>query len=121
MSHPPRSDHEWRHKAFVWYVAIMIVVFLLPVPNTPLAEAKHVDKLVHFGIFLGFALLSSIDREWEVWWTLVISVVFAGAIELVQWKLPYREGDWRDFGAGALGAGVGAVFVLLGQRRVNDQ
>jgi VanZ family protein len=110
------SEHpapEWRHKVFVCYVAVMVLVFLLPVPTTPLAESNHIDKLVHFGVFLGFALLFYIDRHWRAWWTFLISVAFAGGIELVQWTLPYREGDWWDFVAGVAGAGVGVVLVLL--------
>ena len=96
---------------------MMVVVFLLPVPSTPLAESRYADKLVHFGIFLGFALLFYIDRHWRAWWTFLISVAFAGGIELVQWTLPYREGDWLDFVAGAAGAGLGAVLVLLIERQ----
>jgi len=91
----------------------MVLVFLLPVPATPLSESKYVDKLVHFGIFLGFALLSYLDRRWGVWRTFLIAMAFAGAIELVQSVLPYREGDWRDFLAGAAGAGCGIVLVLI--------
>jgi len=114
------SEHpapEWRHIAFVCYVAVMVLVFLLPVPTTPLAESNHVDKLVHFGVFLGFALLFYIDRVSRVGWTLLTSFAFAAAIELVQWVLPYREGDWWDFVAGAAGAGLGAVLVLLIERQ----
>lgn len=118
MSHSNRPAHEWRHKIFVYYVVVMVLVFLLPVPTTPLAEARHVDKLVHFGIFLVFALLFYIDREWGVWWTFLISVAVAGGIELVQRTLPYREGNWLDFVAGAAGAGLGAVLVLLIRRQV---
>ena len=114
------SEHpapEWRHTAFVGYVAVMVLVFLLPVPTTPLAESNHVDKLVHFGVFLGFALLFYIDRVSRVGWTLLTSFAFAAAIELVQWVLPYREGDWWDFVAGAAGASVGAVLLLLVERQ----
>ena len=110
------SEHpapEWRHKVFVCYVVVMLLVFLLPVPTTPVAESKHVDKLVHFGIFLGFALLFYIDRRRRLWWTFLISVAFAGGIELLQGTIPYREGDWLDFAAGAAGAGLGAVLLLL--------
>jgi VanZ family protein len=121
MSHSERPTREWRHKVFVLYVVVMLLAFLLPLPSTPLAEAKHVDKLVHFGIFLGFALLSYIDRHWGVWWTFLVSVVFAGGIELVQWTLPYRQGEWLDFIAGASGAGLGVVLVLLRRRLVDDQ
>jgi VanZ family protein len=102
-----------RHRVFTLYVLVVVLVFLVPVPTTPLAESKHLDKLVHFGVFLAFALLFHLDRPLKVMWTFLISCAFAGAIELVQWFLPYRDADWWDFVAGAAGAGVGAVLVLL--------
>ncbi len=97
---------------------MMVLVFLLPVPNTPLAESKHVDKLIHFGVFLGFALLFHIDRASRVGWTLLNSFAFAAGIELVQWVLPYREGSWWDLVAGATGACVGALLVSLVELRL---
>ena len=108
---------EWRHEVFVCYVAVMVLVFLLPVPTTPVAESRQVDKLVHFGIFLGFARLCHIDRQWKAWWTFLISVAFAGGIELVQSILPYREGDWLDLVAGAAGGALGVVLGLLIEHR----
>jgi VanZ family protein len=116
-----RLTPGWRHKVFVSYVAVMLVAFLLPVPSAPLAESRYADKLAHFGIFLGFALLFYIDRHEKAWWTFLISVAFAAGIELVQWAVPYREGDCLDFVAGAAGAGVGTVllvFIARQQRRV---
>jgi VanZ family protein len=102
-----------RHKIFVGYVVVMMLVFLVPVPTIPLAEARHVDKLVHFGVFLGFALLLYIDRTSKVVWMLLISLAFAAGIELVQWFLPYRDADWWDFFAGAAGAGLGVLLVSV--------
>jgi VanZ family protein len=102
-----------RHKIFVGYVVVMVLVFLVPVPTIPLAEANHVDKLVHFGVFLGFALLLYVDRASKVVWMLLISFAFAGGIELVQWFLPYRDADWWDFFAGAAGAGMGVLLVSV--------
>lgn len=99
------------------YVALMVLVFLAPVPSTPLEQASHVDKLVHFGIFLGFALFLHADRAPKVWWTLLASFAFAAAIELVQSVLPYREGDWWDFVAGAAGATAGCILMLMIERR----
>lgn len=113
MSLSEQPAPEWRHKVFVCYVVVVVLVFLLPVPTTPVAESTHVDKLVHFVVFLGFALLFYIDRRWRVWWTFLVSVAFAGGIELAQWTLPYREGDWLDFAAGTAGAGLGAVLALM--------
>lgn len=110
---PSRPASARRHKIFVGYVVLMALVFLAPVPAIPLVESNHVDKVVHFGVLLGFALLFYIDRAPRVGWTLLTSFAFAAAIELVQWALPYREGDWWDFVAGAAGASVGAVLMLL--------
>ena len=112
-----RTATGWRHKVFVVYVLVMILAFLLPVPPTPLEKFDYIDKLVHFGIFLGFALLFYIDRHWRAWWTFLISSGFAGGIELAQASLPYREGDWLDFVAGAAGAGLGTLLVVCLQRQ----
>jgi VanZ family protein len=95
----------------------MLLAFLLPVPPAPLAEARVVDKLVHFVMFLGFALLFYLDRHSAAWRTFLIATAFAGGIELLQGILPYREGDWWDFLAGAAGASVGAVLLLFSERR----
>jgi VanZ family protein len=107
------DKREWRHKVFACYVAFILLVLLLPLPTTPLAESEHVDKLAHFGAFLGFALLFSRDQQSRAWWTFLISTAFAGGIELVQWTLPYRDADWLDLAAGAAGAGLGSVLGLL--------
>jgi VanZ family protein len=106
-------NRAMRHKIFVGYVAFMLLAFLLPVPTVPLAEVNHVDKLVHFGVFLGFALLLYLDRASTTAWMLLISFAFAGGIELVQGFLPYRDADWWDFLAGAAGAGLGVLLVSV--------
>ncbi|MGZ8398009.1 MAG: VanZ family protein [Gemmatimonadales bacterium] len=106
-----------RHRIFLGYVALMVLVFLAPAPSTPLAESSHVDKLVHFGIFLGFALFLYADRAPKVWSTLLTSFAFAAAFELAQSVLPYREGDWWDFVAGAAGATAGLIGMLMIERR----
>jgi VanZ family protein len=108
-----------RHRFFLAYVVAMMLAFLVPVPTTPLAEVRHVDKLVHFGVFFGFALLFYIDRHWRAWWIFLVGVAFAGAIELVQWFLPYRDADWLDLLAGAAGTAVGILLMLLIERQVN--
>jgi VanZ family protein len=96
----------------------MVLVFLVPVPATPFAQPHYLDKLVHLGVFLGFALLLHIDRASRVWWTLLTSFAFAAGIELVQWVIPYRTGSWWDFVAGATGACVGALLVGLVELRL---
>jgi VanZ family protein len=112
-------EADVRHRIFLGYVALMVLAFLAPVPSAPLAETSHVDKLVHFGIFLGFALFLHADRAPKAQWTLLISFAFAAAIELAQSVLPYREGDWWDFVAGAAGAVVGIIVMLMIERRAH--
>jgi VanZ family protein len=95
----------------------MLVAFLVPVPTSPVAEANQADKVVHFGIFLGFALIFYGDKHAKPWWIFLVSSAFAGAIELVQALLPYRDGDWLDFVAGSAGAALGTFVVLWLKRR----
>jgi VanZ family protein len=91
----------------------MLLVFLPPVPPTPVTEPRHFDKVVHFGIFLGFALLYRTARSAGALRIMVTSFAFAAAIELAQWALPYRKGDWWDLVADMAGAITGAFLVYL--------
>lgn len=108
-----RTPPRWLHRLFVGYVILMLLAFLLPLPNTPVAEPQYTDKLVHFGIFLGFALLHHADQRSSARWTLLLAAAFAGGIELVQAILPYRDGDWLDFLAGTAGAAMGAILTFI--------
>jgi VanZ family protein len=116
-----RATAVWWHRAFLLYVAVMLMLFLLPVPFATQAETKHLDKVVHFGIFLGFALLFWIDRHPGPLATFLVSAAFAGSIELVQHALPYRHGDWTDFAVGTLGAGVGLMGLLWGRKKGHEK
>lgn len=109
-----------RHTLFVLYVAAMVVAFLVPVPTLPVSLPNQFDKMVHFGIFLGFALLLHLDRRPRLAITLLVSLAFAGGVELVQSLLPYRSGDWRDFAAGAAGAMLAVLLISLFRRRLGN-
>ena len=49
------------------------------------------------GFFWGSPCSSTETAIGEPCWIFLISVVFAGGIELVQTTLPYRQGDWQYF------------------------
>jgi VanZ family protein len=114
-----RSKHAapaWRHWAFVGYVVFMLLLFLLPAPgsvNTP----THSDKVVHFAVFLGFAVLFRLDRTSRPAPALLASVTFAIVIEMLQALLPYRDADWSDLVAGGAGGIVGPFLVLWRTRQ----
>ena len=114
-----RSAHTksaWLNKALLGYVLIMLVVFLLPVPGGPLEPTQHIDKVVHFAIFLGFAVLFHLARSSGVVQTLLASVACAAVIEVLQLLVPYRDGDWYDLAAGAAGGAAGAALALWSAR-----
>jgi VanZ family protein len=113
-----RLTPEWRHRLFIAYAVAMLLTFLTPTPDFGI-EFGYIDKAVHFGLFLGFALMFHLDRRGSPWWTLLISAILAAGVELVQWVLPFREVELGDFIAGAAGAALGAVLVLLKRRQVS--
>jgi VanZ family protein len=99
-----RLSRQWRHRLFIAYMVAMVLLFVTPVPQPELLESRYIDKVVHFGLFFGFALLFHTDRAANPGWTFLISTLFAALIELAQWLLPFRDVDWMDFIAGAAGA-----------------
>ncbi len=115
-----RVTPQWRHRLFIGYAAAMVLAFLTPTPDTGI-EFSYIDKAVHFGLFFGFTLLFYLDRHARLGWIFLISVIFAAAIELVQWVVPFREVELADFIAGSAGAALAAAALLLlgrhGRRR----
>lgn len=97
----------------VLYGLAMALLFLLPVPPGLNGAASQFDGVVHFAVFLGFSLLYQLDRRPAVVRALLVSVLLAGSVELVQWALPYRGGQWADFAFGVAGAGAGVVLAHL--------
>jgi VanZ family protein len=107
-----RLPSKWRHRLFIAYLVFMLVVFLTPTPETGI-ELTYFDKLVHFGLFFGFALFLYIDRAPSAPRTFLISIMFAAGVELAQAFLPFREVEWADFIAGAAGAGFAVLAILV--------
>ncbi|UCF19448.1 MAG: VanZ family protein [Gemmatimonadota bacterium] len=106
------SSHRRRLLIAIYFVALLAVT-LAPIPGSTYAPALT-DKLVHCLLFGGLALLlhwnlvhqSGIGR---VCTATLLSVLAAGAIELLQGALPYRASDVWDLIAGAVGAVAGAL------------
>lgn len=116
MSPAQEAFPTWRHRAFLGYVFFMLLLFLLPVPAGRLDGAQYLDKAVHCSVFLGFALLLHLDTASTAVRTLLAALAFAAIIEILQWILPYRDGDWWDLAAGAAGGAIGAALVLWSAR-----
>jgi VanZ family protein len=107
------QSRTFRSAVLVAYVVGILAAFLMPVPAAA-GPAGRFDKLVHFGLFMGLALLlvwsASPGRPHRAAVALGTATALAAVVEVLQAFLPYRSGDVVDFVAGALGAGLGALL-----------
>lgn len=82
------------------------------------------DKLVHCGFFLVFVVFYSLGFTRQHNYTFfpfryallifALAVAYGGAIELLQaYVFTWRDGDWGDLFADAVGAGMGLFSVLI--------
>lgn len=109
---------------------ILVVIYLSffrPPSVEELDEIPHLDKLVHFCMYLGMSgmlwleFLRAHRKEqvplWHAWTgAFLCPVLFSGAVELLQeYCTTYRGGDWWDFAANATGvltASLVGCFLL---------
>lgn len=105
----PRFRRVWL--ILGWVLVLMVVTLsLVPLPAPTTLTAQ--DKLNHL---LAYATLMA-------WWTPLaraacrpaLALLLLGlALELLQARSGYREGDIHDMAANALGVGLGALFARL--------
>ena len=110
----------------------ILVVCLLPVPETPLENVRFIDKYTHILLFGGYAwvlwLESALYRHCAVresrvetsrrsfdgsllLLTVAWPALFGGLVEVLQATLTTcRSGDWLDFAADALGVFCAALL-----------
>ena len=117
---------------------LILIVCLLPIPETPLDEVRFVDKYTHLLLFGGYA--------WVLWaesalsaraaapetgvratkmplrrslWALTFGwpVCFGGLVEVLQATFTTcRSGDWLDFVADAVGVLCAAPLGVMTYR-----
>ena len=101
----------------VYYTLIIILLSLVPVPDLGLPKFKllELDKLMHFIMYLIFALIwglkieNFIERKMEISAYLIL---FGLGLEILQYLLPFgRYFDLGDFVANSIGVLFG-VFIL---------
>ena len=104
----------------VFWALLILVLCLMPsedVPN-PGWTFPHLDKLVHFGLFLvlAFFLCAGLaDRPkvayGKIWFIVItLSFLYGGIIELLQANFFNRSGDVWDLAADVAGAVVGCLL-----------
>jgi VanZ family protein len=123
---------------FALYATLIAALSLINFESTASSSLffDGFDKVVHFCFYLGFSVLLAqafIEGFREVnkvtlrFWVIVYSLFYGGMIEFAQmWLTTYRQADWNDFYANALGVAVGVVLhpylsrVLLNAKSRNN-
>jgi VanZ family protein len=123
---------------FALYATLIAALSLINFESTASSSLffDGFDKVVHFCFYLGFSVLLAqafIEGFREVnkvtlrFWVIVYSLFYGGMIEFAQmWLTTYRQADWNDFYANALGVAAGVVLhpylsrVLLNAKSRNN-
>jgi len=123
---------------FVLYATLIAALSLINFESASSSQLffEGFDKVVHFCFYLGFSLLlaqafiegfKDVNKGTLRFWVIVYSLFYGGMIEFAQmWLTTYRQVDWNDFYANALGVAVGVVLhpylsrVLLNAKSRNN-
>ena len=91
----------------------------VPIPDVPGASGWILDKPVHLCEYLLFAWLvlqavrdPRMTPVKQAALALTIPIAYGGAMELVQYFLPYRSAEWADMAANTVGAVIGLILGL---------
>lgn len=104
-------------------VAVIWVVCMIPVPETPLNDISFIDKWTHFAMYGLLTLIIQIEygrRKQHVEWQrlcvygIMAPVIMGGLVELAQAYLTngVRSGDWLDFAANSTGVIIGCLIGI---------
>jgi VanZ family protein len=110
---------RYRGNLLAVYLIAVFGLTLTPLPESPEASGQ-IDKVVHFGLFAGLAVLV----HWNLWsrrlrasTAAFAASAVAGLIELLQGPIPYRGADVWDLVAGAAGAMLVGAGIGLWARK----
>lgn len=105
-------------------VAVIWVICLIPIPETPLSDVSMIDKWTH--IVMYFVLSSVVGFEYVrsnkkatpaqlLLWEWLLPVLMGGLVEIVQATCTngVRSGDWLDFLADGIGSTLALVIGIL--------
>lgn len=105
-------------------VAVIWIICLIPVPETPLSDVALIDKWTHIAMYfvLGTVLWTEylfrhkrVCRQRVILMAWLAPVVMGGLIEFVQATCTggTRSGDWLDFLANAMGCTLALPIGIL--------
>lgn len=104
-------------------IAMIWVLCMMPVPETPLNDVRFIDKWTHLAMYGTLVLVimteygrkkKSIQLRRLLMGGLLAPIMMGGLVELAQAYLTngVRSGDWLDFAANSTGALLGALIGI---------
>lgn len=109
-----RARHCWRAALLI---LLIVISYLALAPAPPKGLGSSWDKLNHAMAFAALAFCGhwSLSGPRARWLVLPLALLaYGGAIELLQLRVPGRDGEWADLA----GDGVGIAVGLLAARAV---
>ncbi len=94
---------------FLIYTLTMVILSFLP-SNPTVANS---DKLTHYFAFLVWAVFYRFSFKAGYWNIFFSSILLGVFIEIVQYFLPYRSGEYGDFVADLFGALCGMFLYFF--------
>jgi hypothetical protein len=96
--------------AFVLWICYTVFFSVVKLSETKTVDKYHLDVVFHFSSYLVMVILGASLLRWFV---LIPALGIAGGTELIQRLLPYRSGNWADFGINLAGIALGLSIWLL--------
>jgi VanZ family protein len=89
----------------LFWLSLLVVAWLVVMPQESLPSVKLWDKAAHTLAFLGLMLLCGIAYRQQLKLSTLVLLLFAFgvAIEIVQYLLPHRQFSLLDMAANSLG------------------
>ncbi|MGD2033762.1 MAG: VanZ family protein [Bacteroidales bacterium] len=119
--------HYWKTLCWVTLTSFLLFTPGEKLPKENLFTFDHLDKVIHYFLFLILAILSLSDEHRAKTRSLTginmviiagIIILYASCTELIQASLiPERTGAWGDFLADVLGTVTGVVLFHLRNSR----
>jgi VanZ family protein len=113
---------DWARRAAWWvfWPALLLVVWGELTPHPPRIEAVSSDKLLHFLAYFGLAGIATTALGRRRLVAIVLGLIaLGGALEILQ-SFTGRDAEWLDEAANAFGAVMGALAGLLFLRIVGQ-
>ncbi len=105
-------------------VAVIWILCLMPIPETPLSDVSMIDKWTHFVMFGGLCAViwgehvfrhTQPNRRFLWLWAFAVPLLMGGAVELAQATCTggRRSGDVADWVADGIGVLIGQLAGML--------